>query len=63
MKALSIVAIIGCGIFGSLLPAVGYIATVALTQPSTPDHIFSHPHGIKGVFDFLRINKSKAIRL
>jgi hypothetical protein len=53
MKALSIAAVIGCGIFGSLLLAVGYIETVALTQPSTPDHVFSHPHEIKGGVRFL----------
>jgi hypothetical protein len=53
MKALSIVAVIGCSIFGSLLLAVGYIETVALTQPSTPDHVFSHLHEIKGGVRFL----------
>jgi hypothetical protein len=53
MKALSIIAVVSWAVFGSLLLTVGYIETVALTQPATPDLIFSHPHEIKGSVRFL----------
>jgi hypothetical protein len=52
MKALSVIAILSWGIFVGLLLTVGYIETTALSQPSTPDSVFSHRHEIKGGIRF-----------
>jgi hypothetical protein len=52
MKALCILAILSCCIFGALLLTVGYIETVALSQPLVADAMFRHPHEVKGAIRF-----------
>jgi hypothetical protein len=52
MKAINIAAILSWSTFAGSLWTVGYIETAALTQPSHPDLVFSHPHEIKSGIRF-----------